>query len=172
MPFHHVAYATKDVAATTHFYQDLMGFPLVYTEVQGAGESWVRHVFYDIGDGESLAFFQINAVGESPDYTTDVSESVGLPVWVNHAAFRATADQQDEVKARMEAEGIKPLMEVDHGWCRSLYYVDPNRIMVELCVDSPGFVPDAAEAMRLAIADPLTLIGDGVAGRDAASAAH
>ena len=34
MPLHHVAYATRDVDATTHFYEDLMGFPLVHTEVQ------------------------------------------------------------------------------------------------------------------------------------------
>ena len=55
MPLHHVAYATRDVDATTHFYEDLMGFPLVHTEVQAMGESWLRHVFYDIGpngDGE------------------------------------------------------------------------------------------------------------------------
>jgi glyoxylase I family protein len=166
MPFHHVAYATKDVEATTHFYSDLMGFPLVHTEVQGVGESWVRHVFYDIGGGESLAFFQINAVGESPGYSTDVSDSVGLPVWVNHAAFRATAEQQQTVRARMEAADIKPLMEQDHGWCHSLYYLDPNGIMVELCRDTPGFAPDPVEAQRLAGADPLTLIGAGVAGRD------
>jgi glyoxylase I family protein len=166
MPFHHVAYATKDVEATTHFYAELMGFPLVHTEVQGLGESWVRHVFYDTGSNESLAFFQINAVGESPDYTTDLSDSVGLPVWVNHAAFRATAEQQEAVRARMDAAGIAPLMEQDHGWCHSLYYVDPNKIMVELCRDTPGFVPNETEAMRLALVDPLSVIGNGVAGRD------
>jgi glyoxylase I family protein len=165
MGFHHVAYATRDVEATTHFYDDLMGFPLTYTEVQGKDESWVRHVFYDIGDGEALAFFQIHAVGEKPDYATDISESVGLPVWVNHAAIRATAEKQEEVRARMEAEGIKPLMELDHGWCHSLYYGDPNGIMVELCRDTPGFHADPEEALRLVKADPLTLIGSGVAGR-------
>ena len=159
MGFHHVAYTTKDVEATTHFYRDLMGFPLTYTEVQGHGESWVRHVFYDIGDGESLAFFQIQGVGEKEGYATDVSESVGLPVWVNHAAVRATAAKQEEVRARMEAAGIKPLMELDHGWCQSLYYGDPNGVMVELCRDTPGFSPDADEALRLVLADPRTVLG-------------
>ena len=36
MPLHHVAYATRDVLATTHFYEDLMGFPLVLTEQHGS----------------------------------------------------------------------------------------------------------------------------------------
>ena len=161
MPLHHVAYATKDVEATTRFYEELMGFPLVHTEITAGGEeTWLRHIFFDIGpdsDGnhESIAFFQVHGVGEKPDYTTDVSDGVGLPVWVNHCAFRATSEKQEEVRARMTADGIQPLMDVDHGWCHSLYYVDPNGIMVELCRDTPGFPPDPPEAKRLLTADPF-----------------
>ena len=55
----------------------------------------------------------------------------------------------------MAAEGIEPAMEQDHGWCHSLYYLDPNGIMVELCRDTPGFDPDPAEAHRLLSVDPL-----------------
>jgi len=159
MPLHHVAYATRDVEATTHFYEDLMGFPLVYTELQAQGDSYVRHVFYDIGpndqgEPESIAFFQFQQVGELPDWTTDLSKGVGLPVWVNHCAFRATEEKQEEVRARMTEAGIEPLMELDHGWCHSLYYLDPNQIMVELCRDTPGFTPNPVEAKRLMHADP------------------
>ncbi len=160
MPLHHVAYATRDVEATTHFYEDLMGFPLVHTEVQAMGDSWLRHVFYDIGpndqgESECIAFFQFHQVGEQPEWTTDLSDSVGLPFWVNHCAFRASAEQQETVRARMSAEGIEPAMEQDHGWCHSLYYLDPNGIMVELCRDTPGFEPDPHEAHRLLSVDPL-----------------
>jgi catechol 2,3-dioxygenase-like lactoylglutathione lyase family enzyme len=161
MPLHHVAYATRDVEATTRFYEDLMGFPLVHTELQAHGDSaWVRHVFYDIGpdsDGnhESIAFFQFEGVGEQAGWRTDVSDGVGLPVWVNHCAFRATAEQQEAVRARMDAAGIAPLMELDHDWCHSLYYVDPNGIMVELCRDTPGFVANPAGAHALLTANPF-----------------
>lgn len=161
MPLHHVAYATKDVEVTTRFYEELMGFPLVHTEITAGGEeTWLRHIFFDIGpdsDGnhESIAFFQVHKVGERDDYVTDVSDGVGLPVWVNHCAFRATREKQEEVRARMTAAGIEPLMDVDHGWCHSLYYVDPNGIMVELCRDTPGFTPDSSEAKRLLTADPF-----------------
>ena len=161
MPLHHVAYATKDVEVTTRFYEELMGFPLVHTEITAGGEeTWLRHIFFDIGpdsDGnhESIAFFQVHKVGERDDYVTDVSDGVGLPVWVNHCAFRATQEKQEEVRARMTAAGIEPLMDVDHGWCHSLYYVDPNGIMVELCRDTPGFTPDRSEAKRLLTADPF-----------------
>jgi hypothetical protein len=53
----------------------------------------------------------------------------------------------------MTAAGVAQLMEVDHGWCHSLYYVDPNGIMVELCRDTPGFTPNPSEAHRLLTAD-------------------
>jgi catechol 2,3-dioxygenase-like lactoylglutathione lyase family enzyme len=160
MPLHHVAYATRDVEATTRFYEELMGFPLVYTETTaGEGDTWLRHIFFDIGADENgkheaIAFFQVNNVGERDNYVTNVSDGVGLPVWVNHCAFRATKEKQDDVRARMDAAGVKPLMDIDHGWCHSLYYLDPNGIMVELCRDTPGFSPDPVEAKRLLTADP------------------
>ena len=164
MAFHHVAYATQDVEATTHFYEGLMGFPLVHTEITAFGTSWLRHVFYDTGGGECIAFFELHEVGEQPGWTTDLSDTVGLPVWVNHAAFRATAEQQETVRARMDAAGIAPLMEQDHGWCHSLYYLDPNKVMVELCRDTPGFTPDPAEASRLLTVDPLAEAADAAGG--------
>ena len=68
---------------------------------------------------------------------------------------RAAKLQQEAVRARMTAAGIEPAMEQDHGWCHSLYYLDPNGIMVELCRDTPGFTPDPDEAHRLLGIDPL-----------------
>lgn len=160
MPLHHVAYCTKDVEATRHFYEDLMGFPLVHSEITVNGESWLRHIFFDIGPDEqgrheAIAFFEVHGVGEQPDFTTSISDRVGLPVWINHCAFRATVELQDEVRSRMDAAGIAPLMDLDHGWCHSLYYLDPNGIMVELCRDTPGFTPNPAEATRRLTADPF-----------------
>jgi glyoxylase I family protein len=148
--FHHVAYACRDLAATTRFYEDLLGFPLVHTEVsEPRPGSVVRHIFHDLGDGSAIAFFQFENVGEQPGWSAAVSTGNGLPVWVNHVAFAADAERQEEVRRRMAAEGVEPLMEVDHGWCHSLYFVDPNGIMVELCRDTPGFTPDPGHAHQL-----------------------
>ena len=153
MAIHHVAYSTKDIEGTIRFYEELMGFPLVHTEVQRLehddGVSTMQHIFFDAGDGEAIAFFALDNVGEQPGWKTDLAESVGVPVWVNHCAFRATAEQQEAARARMAAAGIEPLMEVDHDWCHSLYYVDPNGIMVEFCRDTPGFEPDGEKARQV-----------------------
>ena len=159
MAFHHVAFATKDLEATHRFYEDLMGFPLVHSEFEeypgdgdGDGDrprAWMKHVFYDTGDGECMAFFALQNMGERPDFSTDVSTSVGLPVWVNHVAVRADNRTRREVRDRMAAAGVTPAMELDHDWCQSSYYLDPNGILVELCEDTPGIEADPRRARAL-----------------------
>ena len=149
MAFHHVAYSTKDLDATRHFYEDLFGFPLVNTEFHDREEGWIKHVFFDTGNGQCIAFFAFENIGERDDWATDVNESLGVPVFINHAAFEATEEMQEEVRTRMAAEGIEPTMEIDHGWCYSLYFLDPNQVLGELCRDTTGMPRDEKEAARL-----------------------
>ena len=147
--FHHVAFACRDVEATVHFYETLLGFPLVHTEMDGKPEGFMRHIFFDLGDGSCIAFFQLNDANGPGDYKTDISTGMDLPVWVNHVAFQADEEKQEGVKATLAEAGIEPLMEVDHGWCHSVYFVDPNGIMVEFCRDTPGIVPDGEKAKSM-----------------------
>jgi catechol 2,3-dioxygenase-like lactoylglutathione lyase family enzyme len=146
---HHVAYACRDVDETVDFYENLIGFPLVHTEVDGHEKGYMRHLFFDTGDRSALAFFQLHNMGERKDFSTAISTGNGLPVWVNHIAFGATEEFQKEVRGRLDAAGIDPVMEVDHGWCHSLYYLDPNQILIEFCRDTPGFEPNPEEAHAL-----------------------
>lgn len=143
---HHIALACRDVEATHRFYHDLLGFPLVFTESQELQGGRIVHFFYDIGDGSCIAFFDLHGVGEPEQFDTAISTGLGLPIWVNHVAIRAEQAKVDEVRARAEEKGVKPTLKLDHGWCRSLYFTDPNGILVELCVDSPGFEFDEDEA--------------------------
>lgn len=152
--FHHVAFACRDIQATVKFYEDLMGFPLIHTELGGTPEAYMRHIFFDLGDGSSLAFFDLHGLGEPEEIRTDISTGMGLPVWVNHVAFAADQARYDEVKKKMADANVEPIMEVDHDWCHSVYYADPNGIMVEFCLDTPGFIPDPEKAKSLLTAVP------------------
>jgi glyoxylase I family protein len=147
--FHHVAFACKDIEETVNFYDDLLGFPLIHTEVQGEEAHFMRHIFFDLGDGSSLAFFDLHNVGEPEAFKTDISTGMGLPLWVNHLAFKADAKRVAEVMQRMAEAEIEPVMDVDHGWCHSVYYKDPNGIMIEFCEDTPGISPDPEGARKL-----------------------
>jgi catechol 2,3-dioxygenase-like lactoylglutathione lyase family enzyme len=149
---HHVAYATRDPEATYAFYTGKLGMPLVHAENHRQGDGYFRHFFFDMGNGDYLAFFAIENVGEEEGYRTDVSSGAGMPVWVNHIAFRLDTDAElDAMKAQLHERGIEHLHEIDHGWCRSIYTVDPNGIMVEFCVttDAPAFAQTEEEALRL-----------------------
>jgi len=45
-------------------------------------------------------------------------------------------------------------MEIDHGWCTSIYTVDPNGILVEFCTTTQAMTQaDREEAQRLLL-DP------------------
>jgi catechol 2,3-dioxygenase-like lactoylglutathione lyase family enzyme len=149
---HHVAFATRDPEATYHFYTEKLGMPLVHTENHRQGEGWFRHIFFDMGSGDYLAFFVVNDVGEKPDYGTSISLGQGLPVWVNHIAFRLdTLEELDAMETRLRSHEVEQLRRIDHGWCVSLYAMDPNAIMVEFCVttDAVDFAQSEAEALRL-----------------------
>jgi glyoxylase I family protein len=152
--FHHVAYACRDIEETVRFYESL-GFPLVHTEVNGKPGAFFRHIFFDTGDGSCIAFFDVHGIGERDAWNSEISTGNGLPVWVNHVAFGADEVRQQEVRARMDAAGIEPLMDIDHGWCHSLYYLDPNGIMIEFCRDTPGFAPNPTAAHSLVRAEPV-----------------
>ena len=149
---HHVAYATRDVEATYAFYSGMLGLPLIHCENHRQGDGWFRHFFFDMGGGECLAFFEVSDVGEKPDYSTQISLGLGLPIWVNHLAFRLdTLAELEATTLQLQSRGVQQLREIDHGWCKSLYLVDPNGIMVEFCVttNAAEFGQSEAEALRL-----------------------
>ena len=149
---HHIAFATRDVEATYDFYTTRLGMPLVHVENHLSHDGWFRHFFFDIGNGECLGFFAIHNLGEKPTYRTDISRGLGLPAWVNHVAFNVDGlEDLDRMKQRCIANDVKVEAEVDHGWCRSIYIVDPNGIMVEFTTTTRPdlFEMSEAEALRL-----------------------
>lgn len=149
---HHVAYATRDPEATYDFYAHKLGMKLLRTENHRQGEGYFRHFFFDMGQGECLAFFVVSDVGEESDYRTAISTGNGLPIWVNHLAFALDSLEELElVKARLRRRGVEGMRQIDHGWATSLYLVDPNGILVEFCVttDAAQFAQSEEEALRV-----------------------
>lgn len=156
MGYHHTAFAARDMAATHRFYTETMGFRLVKAVV-GPTEKpggWAKHLFYDTGGNGLIAFWDIHdeSLGE---FDTAISTGLGLPTWINHIAFDTPLDQIDERRERWLDDGYD-VMEIDHGFCRSIYTHDPNGILVEWCADArPLDEQDRVEAEAiLAHPDP------------------
>lgn len=149
---HHVAFTTRDVEATYEFYTKKLGMRLLHTENHRQGDGYFRHFFFGMGAGEAIAFFELEGVGEEPDYKTEISTGLGLPPWANHIAFRLDTIEELEAKTKQMHEcGIEHITQIDHGWCTSIYTLDPNGILVEFCVttDAEAFEQTEEEALRL-----------------------
>ncbi|HET7362366.1 MAG TPA: VOC family protein [Burkholderiales bacterium] len=147
---HHVAYRCRDAQRTVDFYTKVIGLkyaaaimPPESTRlswplnepgrpprkvVDGASDS--IHIFFELGDGSYLAFFD---VASSPEEKEDPA----TPWWVKHIAFETeTMDQLIAAKARLEAHGVQVLGPKDHDFCQSIYFMDPDGHRLEITVRS------------------------------------
>jgi catechol-2,3-dioxygenase len=93
-----------------------------------------------------MAFWEIHDAARPEDYPTAISTGLGLPPWTNHIAFGA-ADEAELTAARdrLLAAGHR-VTAIDHHWCKSVYAMDPNGILVEFCLTTRSF--DAEDKSR------------------------
>jgi|SRR6478735_2507367 len=132
---HHHAWVVADQERTRRFYEDVLGLPLVATwceeeDVRGKRRTYC-HTFFGLADGSALAFFQFADPADRDELLSHRPGSLG------HLALRVDAELQAEMARRLTAAGIGHRV-VEHGYCRSLYVVDPDDLTVELTVDAPA----------------------------------
>ena len=127
---HHFAWQVTDQETNRQFFEDMIGLPLI---ASFSDESDVEpglkfcHTLYELGDGNSLSFFQL--LGDSAQVNTSAFDRF------NHIALRADAATQQEVHERLLAANYEHTIQ-DHGWTVSLYVRSPDGICIELAVDT------------------------------------
>jgi catechol 2,3-dioxygenase-like lactoylglutathione lyase family enzyme len=121
---HHLALLSSDVERTIRFYQDLLGFPLIEL-FENRDYRGSTHFFFDIGHGNSLAFFDFPGLDLGP-----YGEVLG---GLHHLALSVAPDRWDHLKAKLEAAGV-PVHQVG----RSLYFPDPDGTRLELLSEPLG----------------------------------
>jgi glyoxylase I family protein len=135
---HHTAYVSKNLEATRHFYEDLIGLPLLATWCESdmlfGSERTYCHCFFGLADGSALAFFQFANPEDQKLFGPKMPESP-----FHHVALNVDAQVQEGIEKRIRAAGYaEPRMYVlEHGYCRSLYVVDPDGMICEFTVDHP-----------------------------------
>ncbi len=134
---HHNAYVCADQERTRHFYEDIVGLPLLATWIEEAefpefpGRALkYSHTFYGIGDGGALAFFNF-ADPEAAALFQAKKQSLFV-----HIALAVTEAGQNEIRRRVDAAAL-PVREIDHGYCKSIYVQDPDGLLVEFTSDPP-----------------------------------
>jgi len=148
--FSHIGLTTLDLDKTRAFYEGVLGFkPVVADTITIEEGGHLRHMFFDVGGGQLIAFVEPNGVPDVPaKYDAGINRGLGVPAGFYHFAFEAgsaaaLAKKRDELRAK----GVKTTDIVDHGWARSIYFKDPNGISLEYCCIVDGR-PDGGEMMH------------------------
>jgi catechol 2,3-dioxygenase-like lactoylglutathione lyase family enzyme len=139
----HVAYPTFDPAGTVTFYRDVLGFPVVHS-ICAAGWGPERHpdfihFFFDIGNGDRLAFFyyfglEPFAGGPQGDAYSRFAEDVPtFFIRSRHLAIHVD-NEEDLLEYRRRLDGSQwPVeMQIQHETIESIYTHDPNGYMIEI----------------------------------------
>jgi catechol 2,3-dioxygenase-like lactoylglutathione lyase family enzyme len=122
---HHTAHLCSDVATTIDFYQGLLGFPL--TDLfENRDYEGSTHFFFDIGNGNALAFFDFPGLDLGP-----YQEVLGGH---HHLAISVAPEQWQVLKGRLDDAGIEYL-EVGG---KSIYFRGPDGERLELLADPLG----------------------------------
>lgn len=134
---HHNAYPIENHEVTRHFYEDIIGLPLVAAwaeraELYGKVREYM-HTFYTLADGSALAFFQM-ATQEDRKEVGRAVRTTGL----DHIAMSVDAKTQEEIRERLEANDV-PVRTIDHGYVKSIYATDPDGLNIEFTVDAPNY---------------------------------
>jgi len=145
----HLALVCKDMKRTVDFYSGVLGMPLTKTINLPRGMG--QHFFFDIGNGDQLAFFWFP---DAPQAAPGVGNAASLPgrgsltsahASMNHVAFDIPLEKVDEYQQKLAAAGIECTGVVNHDdsesqasptltpttFVRSIYFLDPDGILLE-----------------------------------------
>lgn len=166
----HVALVCRDMQETAEFYTEVLNMPLFKTvELPGGGQ----HFFFDAGGGNSVAFFwwkdgppAAPGIASVKKFPFDAKTAVGS---MNHLAFDMPEEELEAALDRLKEAGVEHTHAVvnhddspagvsqelhDGVFVRSVYFTDPNGIMLEFAATTKNFGPDdiahepATAAMR------------------------
>jgi catechol 2,3-dioxygenase-like lactoylglutathione lyase family enzyme len=156
MGYHHLALATKNMAATHDFYEGVMGFELVKVEIAPIREGgWGKHFFYrmDGDDSRFIAFWELHDTPTQAQHEFDLNKAAKLPAGTNHISFKAHSTAElAEWRERWNAAGLD-VLEIDHNWCHSVYTHDPNGNFVEFCLTTGTFTEGDRNRALAALAE-------------------
>jgi catechol 2,3-dioxygenase-like lactoylglutathione lyase family enzyme len=145
----HLALVCKDMKKTVDFYSGVLGMPLTKTIELPGGMG--QHFFFDIGKGDSLAFFYFPTAQESQPGISHAPALIGqgditsAHASMNHVAFDVPEEKIEEYQQRLEDAGVEITKVVNHDdsetqaspeitdttFVRSIYFKDPDGILLE-----------------------------------------
>jgi len=145
----HLALVCKDMARTVDFYTNTLGMPMTKTLELPNGMG--QHFFFDIGNGDGLAFFWFPNAPEAAPGIASPAKNVGQGSILtahgsmNHVAFDIPHERIEEYRDKLRAKGVEVTEVINHDdtpqqvsreindstFVRSIYFFDPDGILLE-----------------------------------------
>ena len=122
---HHTALVSGDVERTTRFYSEVLEFPLTEM-IDNRDYPGSTHFFFDIGNGNLLAFFDFPGLDSGP-----YAEVLG---GLHHVAISVEPGRWAHLRAKLDTAGVAY---VQHSGT-SLYFSGPDGERLELICDPLG----------------------------------
>lgn len=122
---HHTALISSDVEQTIRFYQDLLEFPLTEL-VENRDYPGSSHFFFDIGNGNLLAFFDFPGL--------DVGDYAEVLGGLHHVAISVEPRRWRQLKDKLDEAGVAHEVHSEV----SVYFQDPDGARIELIADPLG----------------------------------
>lgn len=158
MGINHVALVARDMVETVKFYTEVLQMPLVKTvQLPGGGQ----HFFFDCGGGSAIAFFwwedappAAPGIASVKKFPGDDKTAIGS---MNHLAFHMDQEELEAAIGRLQQAGVDVVpVVVNHDdsestvsptmhegvFVRSVYFTDPNGIMMEFAANTKEFGPE------------------------------
>jgi glyoxylase I family protein len=131
---HHHAYPCWDSEETRHFYEDILGIPLIATVV---GEDPLHrdgsrycHTFFEMADGNVLAFFERTSLFHPRRFTARSG-------FHRHVVLEVEGDAVlRQFKCKLDSAGVANML-MDHEASLSLRLNDPNGLLLEFIANVP-----------------------------------
>ena len=156
----HLALVCRDMERTVDFYTNVLGMPLIKTIELPFGMG--QHFFFDIGNGDSLAFFWFpDAPEPAPGVASPRTRPAGGELTtavgsMNHVAFDVAPEMIDEYLQKLRDKGIEADDIMNHDdselgvskdpndgtFVRSIYFFDPDGILLEFAAWTRAMGPD------------------------------
>ena len=156
---HHLALITEDMDATVRFWHGVLDARLVAT----IGTPAFRHYFFDIGQGNTVAFF------EYADQELDTfAKPAGVPYKGASQFDHLSLHLPDEdallrLRDRLKTHGCGVTDVVDHGFLRSIYFSDPSGIALEASwwtLDATGRPADYGDERLFSDENPVASVAE------------
>jgi catechol 2,3-dioxygenase-like lactoylglutathione lyase family enzyme len=121
----HIVFPVWDAKASLAFYREVMGFQLVdaFSGADWGGHPWLM-MFFVAGDGREIVLVGLRGAKRPP--------GDGLARDMRHLAFSETSIARLEGWRRKLRKAQVEFWEETHGPQRSLYFEDPNGLILEI----------------------------------------